>query len=285
MSTAADLYREILGRSPNSSEASQVQAWQNQIQHLGYDAARNFMSQSPEAQRRSGSSSSSSSSLSPFGHSSSSTSLSPSGSSFLSGLSGLSEQSEKIQGEMWDLYKSIQLPYERDYAEFHRALLPAQYGYERARIGFEADMMPGRYGLEQASIAAKTQLLPYATAYGIEKFEADRTLLPHQTKTRIGQMDAIAQLRAEAAKGIDIERRVGQAGADAQAISDAQKSASQRDLTRMGINPASGRYAGLQRDAEISTAGNKLGAMNQARWTAETEDWNRRAHVAQGFGI
>ena len=267
--TAAQLYQEILGRSPENSRVAAE--WQNNIDTVGWNQSAAWMRMSPEYQGRANQPSSSLQHMSI-----------PGGSSFLSGLSAANE---KIQKESWDIFKDVQLPYEKDYVGFQRALLPAQYGLAQITLDNAAQLAPLQHQYDMDTLQSKSTLLPYVTAYGVEKLESDRELLPYLTQTKIGQTQAIDQLREEAAKGIDIERRVGQAGADAQAIGDAQKAASQRDLTRMGINPASGRYAGMQRDAEISTAGNKLGAMNQARWNADTENWNRRTSVAQGFGL
>ena len=228
---------------------------------------------------------------------------------------------ENMARDNWDWFKEHQRPYEEQVIDAQSALLPQQVALSSADMaaqyellpyataygieGFEAQrhLLPHQTQLTRSQLEAQQALLPFQTEYeanrltsqnetlpylhalGVERIEAQRHLMPYETQTKREQHDAVGQLRTDAAQGIDIDRRVGQAGADAQAIGDAQKRSSQRDLIRMGINPASGRYAGLQRDAEISTAGNKLGAMNQARWTGEEENWQRRVQAAQGFGL
>lgn len=73
------------------------------------------------------------------------------------------------------------------------------------------------------------------------------------------------------------------AGVDAQMATDNAMGAMSRNLSRMGINPASGRYAGLMTETALTGAANKAGAMNRARM-AEREGEFGRLVTASGLG-
>lgn len=59
--------------------------------------------------------------------------------------------------------------------------------------------------------------------------------------------------------------------------------AAQRNLTRMGINPNSGRFAGMNQSFAINRAAAEAGARNQARLQARNENF-QRANAIAGLG-
>lgn len=59
--------------------------------------------------------------------------------------------------------------------------------------------------------------------------------------------------------------------------------AAQRNLSRMGINPNSGRFAGANQDFALMRAAAEAGARNQARIQARQENFNR-AQTLAGLG-
>ena len=59
--------------------------------------------------------------------------------------------------------------------------------------------------------------------------------------------------------------------------------AAQRNLTRMGINPNSGRFAGMNQSFAINRAAAEAGARNQARLQARNENF-QRANTLAGLG-
>lgn len=61
----------------------------------------------------------------------------------------------------------------------------------------------------------------------------------------------------------------GQARADVQSAADTQRQITQRTAAAQGINPGSGRYAGVDRAAELTTAVQAAGAENKARDTVK----------------
>lgn len=76
---------------------------------------------------------------------------------------------------------------------------------------------------------------------------------------------------------------VNRAGVDAQVLADNAVGTVQRGLSRMGVNPNSGRFAGLTQEASLSGAAMKAGAMNRAR-AAEREGEFGRVVQAAGLG-
>ena len=61
------------------------------------------------------------------------------------------------------------------------------------------------------------------------------------------------------------EARAAEAAADVQSAAAAQRGAAQRSAAAMGIDPRSGRYAGIDRASELTTALGTAGARNNAR--------------------
>lgn len=82
------------------------------------------------------------------------------------------------------------------------------------------------------------------------------------------------------------DKMAAEAKADVLASADQQRQASIRQLSAMGINPASGRFAGVNRAGETATALNAAGAQNQARNTVRTQGMALRADaINMGKGM
>lgn len=76
---------------------------------------------------------------------------------------------------------------------------------------------------------------------------------------------------------------VGQAATDNSLAYGKALDASQRNLTRMGINPNSGRFAGMNQSFALKRAAAEAGARNQARLQARNENF-QRANTIAGLG-
>jgi len=61
------------------------------------------------------------------------------------------------------------------------------------------------------------------------------------------------------------ERLAAEAKADVMSSADQQRQISQRQMASMGLNPASGRFQGVQRSGDLNTALASAGAQNNAR--------------------
>lgn len=76
---------------------------------------------------------------------------------------------------------------------------------------------------------------------------------------------------------------VGQAVTDNTLAYDKARNAAARNLSRMGINPNSGRFAGMETDYAIKRAAAEAGARNKARISARNENFSRAVTLA-GLG-
>lgn len=83
--------------------------------------------------------------------------------------------------------------------------------------------------------------------------------------------------------GAEIQSQVNQTASDVGQNFDQAAAIQQRELTRMGINPNSGRYQGLANSNALQRAQAKAHAMNLARTQGRAEDWNQRV-TALGLG-
>lgn len=79
------------------------------------------------------------------------------------------------------------------------------------------------------------------------------------------------------------ERMAAEAGADVTRAFGAAQDQNMRALGAMGINPNSGRFAGLANETAISQAADTAGAMNRARRDTEMQGIALRTGAAQ-FG-
>lgn len=79
------------------------------------------------------------------------------------------------------------------------------------------------------------------------------------------------------------ERMAAEAGADVSRGYTAARDQNTRAMEAMGINPNSGRFAGLTRETGLGLAKDSAGAMNQARRATEQQGIALRTGVAQ-FG-
>jgi hypothetical protein len=82
---------------------------------------------------------------------------------------------------------------------------------------------------------------------------------------------------------VPVQAMVDQAGTTARAVNEAQVGSWRRGMTRMGINPASGRYAGTLSEQHMRGAANIAGAMNRTRLMGEREQFGRY-HALAGAG-
>lgn len=100
----------------------------------------------------------------------------------------------------------------------------------------------------------------------------------------------MAQLSQEALEGPGAARyaeRIGQAGADVRQSFAGQREMMDRSMRGMGVNPASGRFAGMDRSMRLAEAATEAGAMTSARRAVDDEAYGRRLNavgLASGQG-
>ena len=127
------------------------------------------------------------------------------------------------------------------------------------------------YEIEQAK--ANMEMLPYETELYKSQLEASQQMLPQQAA-------AATQFLNSASQGVDVNERMALAAADsANAWKDVQ-AATARASARMGVNPNSGRFAGIQAAQDTQKAAQMAGARTQARVGAEQENFDRLQKAA-----
>ncbi|KKK89509.1 hypothetical protein LCGC14_2732390 [marine sediment metagenome] len=94
------------------------------------------------------------------------------------------------------------------------------------------------------------------------------------------------KLAAQAARGLDVERFTGEAVADVQQSFDKAEDIATRNLQRFGVNPKSGRFAGLNRKVELARASSEAGARTGTRRFIDDTNFQRRSAIANlGRGL
>lgn len=128
---------------------------------------------------------------------------------------------------------------------------------------------------EIAQTQANMELLPLETNLYKNQLTAATQLLPQQT-------EAAQKFLAASTQGVDVNERMALATADtANAWKDAN-AATTRAASRMGVNPNSGRFQGIQATLDTQKAAQLAGARTQARVGAEQENYDRLTKAA-GF--
>ncbi len=128
---------------------------------------------------------------------------------------------------------------------------------------------------EIAQAQANMEMLPLETDLYKQQLNSATQLLPQQT-------EAAQKFLTASINGVDVNERMALATADvANAWKDAQ-GATARAAARMGVNPNSGRFRGIQADLDTRKAAQLAGARTQARVGAEQENHDRLTKAA-GF--
>ncbi|MDR1685196.1 MAG: hypothetical protein LBR82_01940 [Desulfovibrio sp.] len=128
--------------------------------------------------------------------------------------------------------------------------------YEIAQAQANLDVLPLEMGLYKQTLNSASQLLP-------------------------AQTEASQKFLAQSVNGVDVNERMGLAKAD---VASAWKNVSEqnaRENARMGVNPNSGRFQGVQAALGTQQAAQTAGAVTQARVGAEQENYDRLLKAAQ----
>lgn len=121
---------------------------------------------------------------------------------------------------------------------------------------------------EVAQAQANMEMLPLETDVYKKQLSAANELIPQQT-------EAARQFLSASAKGVDINERMSLATADtANAWKDVAGETA-RSNARMGVNPNSGRYQGINAALDTQKAAQLAGTRTQARVGAEQENYSR----------
>lgn len=127
------------------------------------------------------------------------------------------------------------------------------------------------YEIQQS--LANMEMLPYETKLYKQQLQAASQLLPQQT-------EAAKQFLSSALEGVDVNERMGLATADAANAWKDVEATTRRSNARIGVNPNSGRYQGIQAALDTQKAEQLAGARTQARVGAEQENFERKKAAA-----
>lgn len=140
---------------------------------------------------------------------------------------------------------------------------------------------------EIAQAQANLELLPLETKLYKGQLQSAQELLP-------GQTAAARKFLEVSAKGVDVNERMALATADTANAWKNVGDATLRENARLGVNPNSGRFQGIQAALGTQQAAQLAGARTQARVGAEAENYDRLGKAAsfnasggilQGLGI
>lgn len=121
---------------------------------------------------------------------------------------------------------------------------------------------------EIAQSQANMELLPLETELYKQQMASAKELLPQQT-------EAAKQFLTASTQGVDINERMALATADASNAWKGVQDQTSRANARMGVNPNSGKFQGVQAALGTQQAAQLAGARTQARVGAEQENYDR----------
>ena len=145
------------------------------------------------------------------------------------------------------------------------------------------------YEIEQ--VKANRAALPYESKLYTSGLKTASSLLPMQERLARSQIQNAMDMQpdrnaaerrylSDAAQGVDVNERVGQAQADVVNAWAGLDDARNREMARMGVNPDSGRYAGVYAEQQAKQAAQIADARNKARFAGEEESYQRRRDAA-----
>ena len=192
-------------------------------------------------------------------------------------MAAIAERQQGMAEEYFQYWQQYQQPYERAQIDANMQLLPKEAMLAEAQLDAQSELLPGQTALTKAKTAASMDLLPGQT--DLAKAEM------------ANRMDTIQQLQPvktqffqQAADGVDVNARVGRAQADVANSYKDVASKTVRNMSRMGVGPDSGRFAGMNAANDINQAAAVAGARSQARVGAEQENFSR-LNAAMAYGM
>ena len=126
---------------------------------------------------------------------------------------------------------------------------------------------------EIAQAQANMEMLPLETNLYKNQLQAATQLLPQQT-------EAAQKFLEASTSGVDINERMALATADASNAWKDVQGQTLRANARMGVNPNSGRFQGVNAALDTQKAAQLAGARTQARVGAEQENYERLKNAA-----
>lgn len=141
---------------------------------------------------------------------------------------------------------------------------------------WEKDFKPYEIAQAQTNLAN----LPLENSVYRSQLEAAQGLLPQETELYKQQMGATKRFLDTSAQGVNVNERMGLAKADVASAWKNTNEATARANARIGVNPNSGRYQGIQAALGTQQAAQTAKAATGARVSAEQENYDRLAKAA-----
>ena len=187
-------------------------------------------------------------------------------------MASLAEKNQVYADEMFEVFKNgiNGQPSEME-------LMSKQIASDYGMIDTRADAERSQLAFQQKQMDAAASLIPLET-------ETAKLGLEDRMKTIKERSPVVSAFYEDAMSGVDVEQRVGEARAGVmQGFANANDQTT-RQLSRMGIDPSSGK--GLQAFANqgIAKATALAGAGTFAKTQAEAENFQRKT-TAVGMGI
>lgn len=181
-------------------------------------------------------------------------------------LAAIQERQQKIADEYFRYWEEYQKPYEILQTQSNTQLLP-----------YETETAKHQQVLAGQQAQAGQELLPLQT-------DAAKAQLEDQIET-LGMMKPVkTNFFQQAAEGVDVQGRMGLAQADvAKGFQDADVQ-TRMDMSRMGVNPDSGRFGAARSTVDRAKAAAVAGARTTTRISSEDENFRRLATGMQ-FGM
>jgi hypothetical protein len=120
-----------------------------------------------------------------------------------------------------------------------------------------------------------------------DTLKAQGELLPFETEARKAQLETsqersglLSSIYKEALDGVDVDKRVSESRAGVQHAFKNSMGITNRNLSRMGIDPSSGRGLAAQGNVELERSKAMAGEEGKVRRDAEKENFSRKVGAA-----
>lgn len=199
-------------------------------------------------------------------------------------MATIAESQQDMAQGYYDFWMENNADYEKAKIDANMQLIPAQTDYQKAELSSAMGLLPAQtdaqksgFELQTAQNQANLGLVGKQTELSSAKLDQALGLVPAQT-------EAAHQFYDAATKGVNIEDRMGKAGASvAHSYKDAGNQLA-RGLSRMGASPNSGQLVNAMTNLNMDKAKSTALAKEQARSNGENENY-ARLKDAMGFGL
>ena len=192
-------------------------------------------------------------------------------------MASIAERQQGMAEEYFQYWQQYQQPYEKAQIDANMQLLPKEAMLAEAQLDAQSQLLPGQTALKKAQDAAALDLLPGQT-------DLSKAEMANRMDTLQQLQPAKTEFFKQATEGVDINQRVGAASADVANSYKDVAAKTVRTMSRMGVGPDSGRFAGMNSATDVNQAAAVAGARSQARVAGEQENFNR-LNQAMAYGM